>query len=78
MLRRCADVTDFVGQHREQPGIRVTSTRATKLQAPEFIWNLLVPTRVARIVVVDNHRHDESRRGMERDRFTASVHSLKT
>ena len=52
--------TDFGGQHREQLRIRVAGRRATKVQAPEVIWNLSVPTRVAVVVVVDNHGHDEA------------------
>ena len=47
--------TDFGGQHREQLGIRVTCRRATKVQAPEVLWNLPVPTRVTLVVVVDDH-----------------------
>src|SRR4249920_513258 len=52
--------TDFFGQHREQLGIRFTGRGATKVEAPEVIWNLPVPTRVTRVVGVDNHRHDEA------------------
>ena len=57
-VRRMARIS--VGQHREQLRIRVTCWRATKVQAPEVIWNLLVATRVAVVVVVDDHRHDEA------------------
>src|SRR5262245_38995527 len=51
--------TDFGGQHREQLRIRVTSRRATKVQAPEVIWHAPVETRVALVVLVDDHGHDE-------------------
>src|SRR5258705_3929257 len=52
--------TDFVAQHRQQLRIRLTFRRATKVQAPEIIWNLPVATQVALVVLVDNHRHDEA------------------
>src|SRR5215510_15022834 len=52
--------TDFGGQHREQLRIRLTGWRATKVQAPEVIWHPPVATRVALVVVVDDHGHEES------------------
>src|ERR1700739_4431831 len=52
--------TDFVGQDLEQVLIGVAGRRATEVQAPERIWNMAIPTRVALIIVVDDHRHDEA------------------
>jgi hypothetical protein len=52
--------TDFLGQRREQIRIRIASWRATKVEIHELQWNLSVPTRVAVVVLVDDHGHDEA------------------
>ena len=76
-MRRMARIS--VGQHREQIGVRIAGWRATKVQAPEVIWNLPVATRVAVVVVVDDHGHDEApTQNASAIALTASLHSRKT